>query len=70
MGKQITWQNASPADWEQARQREEFIRPFAAQPSQPALVGLSERERILASALPVFRWPSLSRASSGLACLA
>ena len=38
MRRQISWQSASAADWELARQREAVIRPLAARPSLTPLV--------------------------------
>ena len=44
MRKPISWHNASPSDWELARQREAVIRPVAAQPSMtPTVVNETAR---------------------------
>jgi putative transposase len=44
MRKPVAWHNATPADWEVARQREAVVRPLAARPSlTPAIVSETAR---------------------------
>ena len=44
MRNPVSWHNASPADWELARQREAVVRPLAARPSlTPEIVNETAR---------------------------
>jgi hypothetical protein len=49
MHQQITWHNASPVDWELARQREAVIRPLAAQTIPDAYLWSSAKPPVRSS---------------------